>query len=573
MKPLFLAVALACALPAVADTKADQAAARTLLDDAKKKHGKPAIDLYTQAIEKDPALADAWIGRGAERRIDEPMEALADFAHADAIKDEFQSAGSFWRAVTLLEGLLDRSAAWEELDRLRKRGTGVWAFMAAGIQKMLLGRWDEAVDHFDKVIGNDDKTPLVYRFKSIACWELGNIAAPEAATLASKMAPDDPSVQASGAMVDGLKDWMSAGKTLERIATEHPRYAWTQVALAKLFQKNLKWEESLGAIDAAEKVASGGSETACLRGLAQVQLGKLAEAEKSLTFAVVGDSNYAIALAARGDLRLKLKDWGGALRDYQEWRARFALIVQEQKEYDDKIAAAKEKLDRDTMVLASVEGYCQRAVKYMEEGDLERAEKDLQTAEGMDAKHVLPKRIWMHYWARKNDIEKVFQACQTAIDNGDMGFAVLYDKQQGGKDFEEIKKEAKFLELSRKLTLKTAEDIYTRGELYYDLGMAAKANPSTATPLYRESAAEYGKLIEQFPEHRLVAGSWYNACCCYSLAGDIDKAFEALDKAIDKGFDQVAHMEKNDTDLENMRKDPRFPDLVKKIKEKTGRDK
>ena len=92
MRTLAAAALFALALPAFAqeDKPKPEAEARSLCDQAKGKHGKAALDLYNQAIALDMNCIDAYIGRGAERRYDEPQLALADFARADAIKDDFQ---------------------------------------------------------------------------------------------------------------------------------------------------------------------------------------------------------------------------------------------------------------------------------------------------------------------------------------------------------------------------------------------------------------------------------------------------------------------------------------------------
>lgn len=56
----------------------------------------------------------------------------------------------------------------------------------------------------------------------------------------------------------------------------------------------------------------------------------------------------------------------------------------------------------------------------------------------------------------------------------------------------------------------------------------------------------------------------YNLACAYALSGDKDAAFNSLNNAFKNGYDRVDHV-RNDLDLESLRSDPRFEELLKKI--------
>lgn len=58
----------------------------------------------------------------------------------------------------------------------------------------------------------------------------------------------------------------------------------------------------------------------------------------------------------------------------------------------------------------------------------------------------------------------------------------------------------------------------------------------------------------------------YNAACGYALAGDKEKALDALSKAVDMGFDKADDM-RADSDLASIRGDKRF----KEIAERSGK--
>lgn len=63
--------------------------------------------------------------------------------------------------------------------------------------------------------------------------------------------------------------------------------------------------------------------------------------------------------------------------------------------------------------------------------------------------------------------------------------------------------------------------------------------------------------------------SAYNIACGYGIQGDAENALLWLDRAIDKGFDDVAHLEK-DSDLDPVRSDPRFRGLMRDLRATTG---
>jgi adenylate cyclase len=57
----------------------------------------------------------------------------------------------------------------------------------------------------------------------------------------------------------------------------------------------------------------------------------------------------------------------------------------------------------------------------------------------------------------------------------------------------------------------------------------------------------------------------YNAACVYSLLGNIDIGIDYLDRAVTSGFAFREWIE-NDSDLDNIRDDPRFQEIVDRIK-------
>ena len=57
----------------------------------------------------------------------------------------------------------------------------------------------------------------------------------------------------------------------------------------------------------------------------------------------------------------------------------------------------------------------------------------------------------------------------------------------------------------------------------------------------------------------------YNLACSYALMGESDRAVECLERANLRGM-SIAEWAENDSDLDSLRSDPRFRELMQSIK-------
>lgn len=91
-----------------------------------------------------------------------------------------------------------------------------------------------------------------------------------------------------------------------------------------------------------------------------------------------------------------------------------------------------------------------------------------------------------------------------------------------------------------------------------DLVWRALADLYTRVGRYEDGLAEDLKLADAFPREPDI---WYNLACSHALLGQVDEAFGALHKAVDCGYRNIEWM-KEDEDLELIRDDPRFQQLL-----------
>ena len=131
-------------------------------------------------------------------------------------------------------------------------------------------------------------------------------------------------------------------------------------------------------------------------------------------------------------------------------------------------------------------------------------------------------------------------------------------------------KEAKLEEqLAGRLAEKFQIDFY-EAALPSDLGnvdlLLALGDLYTRQGLLEKGLQVDQRLVQIQPEDPKYH---YNLACTHSLLGHLDPAFAALSRAVQLGYDKLEHL-REDPDLENLKKDRRYEEILKGLASKLG---
>lgn len=128
-------------------------------------------------------------------------------------------------------------------------------------------------------------------------------------------------------------------------------------------------------------------------------------------------------------------------------------------------------------------------------------------------------------------------------------------------NYEFIINSPEFKKEGAEFTIWFFENIIEKNPNYVDCLMYL-GNVYTANGMYEKGLMVDQKLSLLRPKDPMVH---YNLACSYALLKKIDAAFDALEKAIALGYKDVCHLEM-DKDLTYLRKDIRYKELIRKIK-------
>jgi tetratricopeptide (TPR) repeat protein len=82
---------------------------------------------------------------------------------------------------------------------------------------------------------------------------------------------------------------------------------------------------------------------------------------------------------------------------------------------------------------------------------------------------------------------------------------------------------------------------------------------------HREALEELTSVVASSPKSRYGIAAAYNAACCHARLGEKSEALDWLEKAVEMGWKDLAHLQKDD-DVASLRGGDRYKKLVAKLK-------
>jgi tetratricopeptide (TPR) repeat protein len=101
--------------------------------------------------------------------------------------------------------------------------------------------------------------------------------------------------------------------------------------------------------------------------------------------------------------------------------------------------------------------------------------------------------------------------------------------------------------------------VLERDPLYGD-ALKVHADNLASKGYYNRALQADLQLVRLRPDRPIP---WYNLACSYALLGMVERALEALERALRLGYGHIQHL-RRDPDLKSLRRDPRFARLLRR---------
>jgi clan AA aspartic protease (TIGR02281 family) len=264
----------------------------------------------------------------------------------------------------------------------------------------------------------------------------------------------------------------------------------------------------------------------------------------------------------RSQLYRYKKDYKNALADFakifdmipENYRSSFltarAELYAEMGLHDKAIVDYTESISLDS---SSAHDFGNRGDEYRLTGNYAAAVKDFDKAIEMD-----PEEPWFYYrrgWVKDEflkDPEGGLADYTSAIEvDRDYSYTYLHRGRLYAKHYKDtLRANADFRKVVELDTI-VGSGGNARHYAYFELGQ------------FNQAKAWLNKTLQKFPED----GNYYDAACLYSLMKLYPQSVAYLDTAFNKGYRDFEHLAKDD-DLDNVRNQPEFKDLIARWKAK-----
>ncbi|MBI3096986.1 MAG: tetratricopeptide repeat protein [Planctomycetes bacterium] len=490
--------------------------AQAAYEEGKRDSGEAAIAAFTRAVEADPGFFAAWLARAAARRVTGEADlALDDCHHALLLRDSDPDA-LLVRGFIAYYYLNDRAMGVADLDRARQidpLGNQGLPYNFGGALLALEARhYDLALQYASNAIKLDKTHEPAWIVRALA--GLGLRAVKEAerreAEKAASKNPRRPPHPGMGDPPEEEKPEEDKGlKELAALVDQADSDAQEALKLAK--------EDPLAEGVAAAVLAARDKDDEAIA------------AYKAVTDRV---PSFAWAHNRRGDLlRRNDKD-------------------------DEAIAAYDAALAVNPLY---ADAWTNRGKVHAGKKDYEKALDDYAAAILIDPENP-------EVYVVRGDVFYKIKKYERAMLDWER-FATLSPKDSRVKKMAERLNTARRMVARMELKLESVAEFIERADKFLEERSLQEAEDD-----YRHAI---GLILKEPEEKRkqytdLLQTAWYNLACACSLGEKIDDALDALGKSIDAGYENFDWM-KQDSDLENVRKDPRFQELLKREKPKESK--
>ena len=495
-----------------------------------------------------------------------------------------------------------------------------------GLLAMGRGEHKEAAEHFRRHTTVDGLDTMALRLEG-ACRFYSEVyeGALEPLERSLRLGPDAEAYNWVGLTRHALKDLPRAIEEFNRAIELDPDHVMAHVNRGNAQLQLRRFEEAIRDYDQVIKVAPEVPFVHLNRGNARQELGDIEGAIRDFTKSLDLDPKYALAWYNRGNARRLQGEFAAAVLDYDraiELDSTFALAWSNRglaryklRKFKESIADQDRAIDLDP---AYAKAFLNRGNARQELGDLEGAIRDFTRAIEIDPAFAMAHYNLGNARRHSNDFRAAIQDYDRAI-AADPKYALAFSNRGLARYMlrkfkESIQDQDQAIAIDPKCTLaylnrgnarqelrdfegairdfsqtieldsKFAMAWFNRGNAHRltrdfasasrDYGKAIELDPKFA-PAYlnrglaRTALKEFNGAIADFKEvlktHPNRWEPYYNLACTHALKGDPAEALDMLEKSVDLGFRDATHMEK-DPDLETLRGEKRYKDLVERLK-------
>lgn len=383
------------------------------------------------------------------------------------------------------------------------------------------------------------------------------------------------------------EEYELAEKDYQKYISMEPSDPLGYMGVGRNYKQQGKYEEAIRWFDKALQLRSSDySKGYAFRGECYIALGRFDEAASDIVTALAIDHDnkayYHMQQLADSSYRTitsRLKVQATKEPNDASWPYYLGIVSERGKKYDKAIEYYEQALQKDR----SDAFYDRIARCYREMGNFQTALKYSNMAVEMDSTELdyRTRRVSINY--ELDNIPAVLQDLDFCIKQDSPNTYWYYYRRGWYKDLSGDQ-EGALEDYTASITLYPSYPyIYSsRGKLLLDMGETSAARKDfqkcielDTVDMSEMSCAFYAyhylgddknavRLMDTLLAHD---GSVYEAVCLYSLMGDHAKAINYMRKAFEEGYNNFTHIER-DHDLDNIRNDEEFKQLVAQYKKK-----